>query len=385
MNAAAAPEPRAADAPPRRRRRRRWPWILLFVLLLAGVGGRLALEPGLRWYVNRTLDRDPGFDGRIDGISIALWRGAYRVEGVRLDKTAAGIREPLLTLDALDLSLQWGALLKGAVVGEVELVRPVVTFVDGGEGGESQSGAGGPWLGVLSDLLPFQINRVGVRDGTLRLRSERGAAPLEAEITALEATVSDLTNVDRSTEVLVTKLDATCRVMGSGEVELHGALDPFSWKPTFELRMRMLGLDVTEVNGLARVYGGLDFNAGRFDLTLEASAEQGLIEGTVQPLFRGLDVFSLSQDAADGDPLNAAYQALVGSVAELLENQERDQFGTRVAFEASSEGLGLNVLEVVGNVLYNAFVQAFLPELRAQSGGGFRFTPQPVAEAPAQR
>ena len=361
----------------RKRRRRRWPWVLLAVVVLAGVAGRLALEPVLTGYVNRTLDRDPGFDGRIEGLTIALWRGAYRVEGVRLDQVAAGVSSPLLTLDALDLSIQWGALLKGSVVGEVELVRPVVTFVDGGEGGESQTGAGGPWLGVLADLLPFQINRVTVRDGSLRLRSERGAAPIEVSVDALEATVTDLTNVDDRVTPLVTTLDATARVMGSGELELHGKLDPFSYQPTFELAMRMLNLDVTEVNDLARVYSGLDFTGGTFDLTVEASADNGLVEGTVTPLFRGLDVYSLKDDGLD------PFQMLAGVGAELLENQGRDQFGTRIDFEASADGLGFSLLEVVGNVLYNAFVQAFLPELRQDTGGGpggFRFVPRPVAE-----
>ena len=211
---------------------------------------------------------------------------------------------------------------------------------------------------MLADLLPFQINRVTVRDGSLRLRSERGATPIEVSVDRLEATVKDLTNVDDRITPLVTSLDATATVLGSGELELHGKLDPFSYKPTFELAMRMLNLDVTEVNGLARVYGGLDFTAGTFNLTVEATADNGLVEGTVTPLFRGLDVFSLKDDGLD------PFQMLAGAGAELLENQRRDQFGTRVDFEASSDGLGVSLLEIVGNVFYNAFVQAFLPDLR---------------------
>ena len=362
--------------------KRRWRWrrwlAALLVLALLVAGARLALEPVLTAYVNRTLDRDPNYDGRIEKVVIRLWRGAYRVEGVRLDQVAAGVASPLLTLDALDLSIQWSALLKGRVVGEVELVRPVVTFIDGGEGGASQSGAGGPWLGVLKDLFPFRINRVTVRDGSLRLRSERGATPVVVSVDELEATVRDLGNINDRITPLVTSLDATARVMNSGDLELHVKLDPFSFQPTFNLQMRMLGLEIREVNDLARVYGGLDFSGGLFDLVVEAEADNGLVQGTVKPLIRNLDVYTVEDDGLN--PFNAAYELLVGGAVEVLENQRRDQFGTLVDFEASSKGLGLNLFEVVGNVLYNAFVQAFLPDLRPGAAGDFRFTPRPVAQ-----
>lgn len=368
------------EAPQTRRKKRRWPKWLAALLLLAllGVGARLALEPALLAYVNRTLDRDPGYDGRVEGITLQLWRGAYRVEGVRLDQVAAGTSSPLLELEALDLSVQWPALLNGKVVGEVELLRPVVTFVDGGDSGPSQSGAGGPWLGVLQDLFPFQINRVEVVDGSLRLRSERGAAPVEVSVDDLDATVRDLGNVKNRVTPLVTTLDATATVMNSGDLELHVALDPFSLQPTFDLQMRLLDLEIREVNPLSRVYGGLDFSGGLFDLTVEAEADNGFVQGTVKPLIRNLDVHTVEDDGLN--PLTAAYELLVGGAVEALENQNRDQFGTLIDFEASADGLGLNLLEVVGNVLYNAFVRAYLPDLRPGAAGSFRFTPRPVTQ-----
>ena len=362
-------------------RKKRW-WLggLLGLLLIALIAARIAMVPALLFYVNRTLDRDPRFDGQVDDIDVNLWRGAYAVRGVRLDQTAGGASTPLLELDTLDLSVQWGALLAGEIVGEVKVVRPKVTFVDAEGTGNDQTGADGPWLKVLTDLFPFRLNRVTIEDASVFLRSERGDTPVEVHVSGIHGTLDDLANVRESTAPLVTTLNAEGKVMEQADFEVKLELDPTSYRPTFNLAFRMLDLDLTLINGIARTYGGVDFEGGRFDLVLEAEADAGLVEGSVKPLFRNLKVFTLDGDVAKDDPLNSAWQLVVGLTGELLENQARDQFGTVVDFSLDGGGLDLSVIDVVGNVLRNAFVQALLPKLRDDPTAGASFSAPRIAE-----
>jgi hypothetical protein len=125
---------------------------------------------------------------------------------------------------------------------------------------------------------------------------------------------------------------------------------------------RILGLDVTKLNDLARTYGKLDFERGWFDLVIEADAKEGQLSGYVKPLFRNLKVFSLTEDAKETNPLRFFWQALVGATTSIFKNHPRDQFGTLIPFRGDLSGATtMDILATVGNVLRNAFVRAYLP------------------------
>src|SRR4051812_2953464 len=74
-----------ADSPAGKRRRSwRILWLVLLGLaLLVGVG-RAMLPRVARDYVNRTLDRNPLYAGKIGQVQIHLWRGAYSIHDVRI-------------------------------------------------------------------------------------------------------------------------------------------------------------------------------------------------------------------------------------------------------------------------------------------------------------
>src|SRR5207248_5505887 len=110
-------------------------------------------------------------------------------------------------------------------------------------------------------------------------------------------------------------------VMDQAKIEYRMKLDPFSYRPTFYLVVRLLGLDVTKLNDLALTYGKFDFKRGRFDLVLETDSKEGQITGYVKPLFRDLKVFSLTEDIKGGNVLQFFWQALVGAATTLLKNQ----------------------------------------------------------------
>jgi len=74
---------------PRKRRRRRWArGILITLLVLFGL--LLITRPmmpwAVRWYVNRTLDQSPIYQGKIGDINLHLWRDAYTIHDIRLVK-----------------------------------------------------------------------------------------------------------------------------------------------------------------------------------------------------------------------------------------------------------------------------------------------------------
>ena len=352
------------------------------VLVLLGAIGRALLPNVLRDYVNRTLDRNPNYAGRIGDVQVHLWRGAYSIHDIRISKTSGNIPVPFFAARRIDFALQWNALLHHKIVGRVVMDQPEMNFVDGGTKGESQTGAGGPWLELIQDLFPFTINSAIVRDGVVHFRTYQKEVPVDVYVTQLQASIDNLGNIRDETKPLVSTVRATGVMMDQANVELAMTLDPFSYRPTFHLGLRLIGLDVTKLNELTQAYGKFDFKKGWFDLVIEADAKEGRLAGYAKPLFRDLKVFSLTKDIQDKNVFEFFWQALVGTTTSVLKNFPRNQFGTRIPFSGDlSRATSVDILATVGNVLRNAFVRAYLPRLeRAPDGEGLDFGPGEFTE-----
>jgi len=347
--------------------RRRWlRWVgftLLGLLLLAGVA-RAALPRIVRNYVNRTLDRSPLYQGTIGQVKIHLWRGAYSISDVRVSKRTGSLPDPFFFAKRADFAIQWNALWHGRVVGRLFLDEPQINFVDARDEGEVQTGAGGPWLQMIRDLSPFQINRALVRKGSIHLRTYRGDQRVDVYLSELDGSLDNLGNIREETTPLVATVQARGLAMDQARFEYKMTLDPFSYHPTFHLAMRLVGLDVTKINDFAMTYGKFDFKRGWFDFVLEVDSKEGEITGYAKPLFRNLQVFSLAQDIKQGNPIHFFWQALVGGASKVLRNPPRDQFGTLIPFSGNiSDVTTVDILATIGNVLRNAFIRAYLPRL----------------------
>jgi Domain of Unknown Function (DUF748) len=362
-----------------RKKRRPWWRIALRVFILLFVIGA-CVRPMLPWvvrrYVNRTLDRNLDYEGRIGDVTLNLWRGAYSISNVRLSKRVGNVPVPLFSAKEVELAVQWNAILHGKIVGQVVINQPTLNFVDSSADSESQTGAGAPWLATIADLFPFKINSVQIHKGSVHFRSYLRAKPVDVYLSKLESTVDDLTNVRDARTPLLTTVNAAGLAMDQAPFEFHMKLDPFSYRPSFDMAMRLLGLDVTKTNDLAHAYGQFEFKGGWFDLVVEASAREGQIEGTVKPLFRKLVVFDIRQDVKDDDnPLQFFWQAILGVTTGVFKNHPRDQFGTSIPFTGDLTAPDTDILATIGNVLRNAFVRAYLPKLDQSDGNltGMRF------------
>ena len=351
---------------PTPRKHRGWRSFALFLIILAGLLGigRAILPWAIRNYVNRTIDRSPLYTGNIGKVQIHLWRGAYSIEDVRLNKTTGNIPVPFFAAKRVDFAIQWSALLHHRIVGRLLMEQPELNFVDAPSESEAQTGAGGPWLQMIRDLFPFKINSAIIHDASIHFRAYQTPKPLDVYVSHVEATIDNLGNIRRETDPLVTKIQAAGMVMDQAKLEYKMTLDPFSYRPTFHLGLRLLGLDVTKINDLAVAYGKFDFKRGWFDVVLETDSKEGQLTGYVKPLFRNLKVFSLTQDVKEDNPLQFFWQALVGFATSMLKNQSRDQFGTLIPFTGDASGATTkDIFATIGNVLRNAFVRAYLPLL----------------------
>lgn len=368
----------------KRRHLKRWLGIMLLVVLLGAGIFRACLPYVVRNYVNRTLDRNLLYEGRIGAVEIHLVRGAYSIQDVRISQRTGNVPVPLLTARRIDFSVQWDALMHGRVVGRFTMVEPELNFVASSSENEAQTGSGGPWLQMIQQLFPFTINSAVIQNGSVHFRAYQSQKPVDVYLSQLNGSIDDLSNIRNETTPLIAKVQATARVMDQARLDLKMTLDPFSYEPTFHLALRLLGLDVTKLNDLALTFGKFDFKRGWFDLVVEADAKEGQFNGYVKPLFRNLQVFSLKQDLKEDNPLQFFWQALIGGLTTGLKNVPRDQFGTLIPFTGNVSGsTRTEILPTIGNILRNAFVRAYLPRLETDSSQDpdFQFQPPEFSES----
>lgn len=336
--------------------------LALLALILALVVLRLLL-PGMALDVINGRLADMGdYSGRVADVDLAIWRGAYKLHGLRIEKSTGGVEVPLLDAPLVDISLAWRDLLRGAIVADVWFERPVVHFVDG-DGDADQSGAGVDWRERLDAIVPVRIDTVTITGGEAHLHNVHSDPPVDLVAGGVEATIDNLTNVRDEAGERVAHLDARATLFDSARLEAEARFDPFERMDEFSLALRVLEIDLTRANELARAYAGIDFESGSGQFVLELEAVDGRLRGYAKPLFKDIEIFSWRRDAQEqgGNPFRMAWEAVVAGVTTVFRNQPADQFATRIEISGQVGDADTSLWSAVIGVLRNAFVEALNP------------------------
>lgn len=307
-------------------------------------------------YVNRVLQRIPNYRGSIKEVDIHLWRGAYQIHGLKLEKKSGEVFVPFVYCPTLDLSVEWKALFDGSFVGELVFDQPELNFVDGPTAKDKQLEIDGSWQDRLKELFPLRINRFEVRDGTVTFRNPNSTPPVDLRVEKLNILGKNLTNSEKLNKKLMAWVQADGRVLKEGQFKMNMALNLLEKQPTFDLDAELRQVPVTELNDFLLAYGNVDAESGRFDLFMEATASNGQIKGYIKPFFRDFTIFSPKEKFAN--PFQAIWESIVGLTTKALQNQPKDQLATRIPFAGSIADPSINFLVLIGNILRNAFIKA---------------------------
>lgn len=332
--------------------------VLLLLLLV-----RALLPVGIEWYANRKLDASTAYGGSIGDVDLHLYRGAYRVENVTIEKITGAVPVPLFDAERVDFSILWSALLDGALVSDIEFHEAEVHIVDSEDDEKDQLGKEENWLAVLNGFVPFRIDRVTVENGALHFHNFDPGRNIDVFIYAIAARAENLTNSSDLSKTVVGTISGTGKAVGSGSVEFDGAFDPGTRYPTFNLNGRVSDVPVMALDSLIKAYAPFDVEAGQLTVTTELAAKDGAVTGYVKPLVTELEVFDWRDDVVrdDDNPLQVVWEGLVAAAAEVLENQEKDQLATRIPVEGRLDKPDTSPWSALVNILRNAFIDAFTP------------------------
>jgi hypothetical protein len=328
------------------------------VLLLVIV--RLALPYFIKDYVNKTLDEMPGYTGHINDVDLHLYKGAYSIEDLIIEKINEEEQVPFLEINSIDLALEWSALFKGAISGEVILMRPQLNFVAGQDTtAREPTQEAEHWTETVRKLMPLTINRFQIVDGRINYLDLNTQPRVDIFLDSLQVLALNLSNVEKKGEELPSSASIFARTIGGGILKGEMEMNALKEIPDFDLDIELTHVDMTELNDFFKAYGKFDVEKGEFSVFSELILANGHLDGYIKPFFDDLVILNWEKDKEQDGFFRAAWEALVGLVKDGVKNHPRDQLATQVPISGHVNQTDTDVWKTITNTLKHAFVEAF--------------------------
>lgn len=331
---------------------------VVVVLVIA----RLLLPFFVLRYVNKELSDMGEYTGHIDDVDIWLIRGAYQIDNLSIRKVNGNVKEPFLYIPKTDLSVQWKALLKGRLVGEVEAYSPELNFSFSENENASQTGKEVDWTEVVRDLLPIEINRFAAYNGNIELVNLFSATNTGLTLKNTDLEIRNIRNVEAKNEKLPSPVVATADVPGwGGTLNLNANMNLLKQIPDFNYDLKLDNLQLVKLNKVVRPYANLDFEAGTVSVVSEMALYDGKLQGYFKPLTKNMKIFKWKEN--EKRSIGRFFTELFAEGAsEVLENQKKDQIATRIPLSGTIESADTETWPILIGVLQNAYVEAFRAE-----------------------
>jgi uncharacterized protein involved in outer membrane biogenesis len=331
-----------------------WIWVLVIVGILVAI--RIAMPYILKNYINKTLQEMEGYNGSVEDIDLNLFRGAYVINDLVLTDESNEIPVPFVSIQNIDLSVEWSALIKGKIAGEIILDQPVVNFAVKED--ESQDGTDTNWQEMIKELMPITINRFEIKDGAISYYDFNMDPELEIYIENLDLVMTNLSNVENENEELPSALTATGYTLGGGNLNLDAKFNMLKEVPDMDMTMNIEQVDMTALNEFIRAYTNTDVEKGTFNLYSEIVVDDAQLQGYVKPVLENLEI--LDWDEEEGGFLKKTWEAMVAGVKEIFENNKEDQVATQTPLEGNLNQMNLDagIWPTIWGLFRNAFVEA---------------------------
>lgn len=323
---------------------------------------RLILPLIVLHFANKNLAAMKGYYGHIKDIDLSIIRGAYIIDSIYLNKSDSATHKqtPFFSSESIDLSIEWKAIFRGSIVGELTFENPILLFTKDKVEPAALRKDSTDFKKLLDDFMPLRINRFEVRNGTLRYKDEGSKPPVDIEMTNTFILAQNLRNSYDSSALLPASVKASASLY-DGTLDFNMKLNPLANSPTFDMNSELVDTNLVKLNGFFQAYAKVDVNKGVFGMYTEAAAKDGKFAGYVKPVIQDLDV--LGKEDRDDNILRKLWEGIAGTVGQIFKNQAKDQVATKIPFSGDIKNPDTNTWYAIMNIMRNAFVQAIAPAI----------------------
>lgn len=310
-------------------------------------------------YALKQLNQIPEYKADIQDLSLHLYKGGYVLKKIDLKKINGNIPVPFFAADTVELTLQWKALLKGALVGQIIMENPTLNFVYEPNSKNQQLTINQQWQDAVKNLFPLNFNRIILNNGQIHLRSYTSKPKYDLYIKNVQAQVDNMKNVERNHKTLFSSLNASGQTLDGAPLKLHVDFNPFAKQPTFDLTMELKNLQIPAINPILQNYTHNIVKQGLFSLYVETAAANGKITGYAKPMLKNVRVDEPKEK--NKSPVQALYKAVMQAAVKILENPKTKMIAAKIPISGNIENPDTSIWSTIFSLLKNAFIRALLP------------------------
>jgi hypothetical protein len=235
-------------------------------LLVGAVVLDVAVDEPLRRLVERRMnERMVGYDVRLGALDFHVLGGSIDLEGLIIRQSAYP-DPPVLDVQRLTASVEWPALLRARLVGELVFERPrgYINLVQLRQENRDEVPLDERgWQQAFTSIYPLEINELRIVGGSLVYEDSTQSRPLEAS--SIDAIVRNIRNVLSREGVYPSDFHLEAWVFDRGRAVIDGAADllarPF---PGLAGRIDLHGIELDYFEPIVERYG-LSVRSGLLD------------------------------------------------------------------------------------------------------------------------
>lgn len=328
-------------------------WIVLILLIVVRIFLPTGIKYGINWYMGNKME---SYKGHIEDFDLALYRGAYSIEGLKIWEKAKSEKAPLVYIKDIDLSLAWRGIFAGKLLGDLKVDGMRLDLVDSQDKKKKDLGEGEDWKAVVGKLVPIELESFHMVNSEVHLLNRDFKVPVDVELDKITVSARNIKNTDKSKELLPSTVEASARLQKSGLFTAGAKLNLLSKVPLFESKLSLKDLDVTKLNDFFLGYGPFTFTSGKFSIVGEVSTRENRIKGYVKPFFENLDV--IDPDEKFDSPKRFFFEVGLAMSNLILRNSDNKAVATTIEFEGASKGPDIDSWGAFWGSLRNGFVEA---------------------------
>src|ERR1035437_10707495 len=231
-------------------------YIILISVLVLLIVIRIILPYVVLHYANKKLANLDNYYGHIDDIDLSLYRGAYIIKHIYLNKDDSVSKQQtkFFTSRDIDLSLEWGALFHGSIVGKLIFDSPELFFTkDRTELSQVRKDTS-DFRNVLESLMPLKVNRFEVNNGSIHYIDNASVPKVDISLKQTHILSLNLTNVINKKIELPSTVTAQASVY-EGTLNYNMKLNALAKYATFELNAELKNTHLVLFNDFLKASG----------------------------------------------------------------------------------------------------------------------------------
>src|SRR5699024_761427 len=125
------------------------------------------------------------------------------------------------------------------------------------------------WTEPIKDLIPLQINRFAISNGTIRYIDYASDPQVNISLDSLQMQILNLNNAEDSEEPLPSHMDLKAVSVGNGKLSIKADANVLKQIPDFDLALEFEQVNLPDLNEFLEAYASVDAERGAFFLYSE--------------------------------------------------------------------------------------------------------------------